>query len=361
MGAKGEQASFGRQTMSGHTESAFGRRGRAGWVLAAGLACALAMASGCSVRRFAIENMAGLFSEGAAAYASDKDPELIREAMPFSLKLIEGMLNELPDHRELLLAACSGFTQYAYVFLDQEADEVESGTLPVTAVSLGRFARPIQIDTKGGAAGEPAPSSPKLALAADLRTRSRGLYLRARDYGLRGLDAAHPGFWAALARSPKTAVQAARKDDVPLLYWTAAAWGSAIAISKEVPDLVADQIKMEALIDRALELDESYDHGAIHGFLITYERVRQGAAGSPESRIRPHFERAVELSNGQLAMPMVAYAESVSLQQQNRQEFEAMLRRALAISPDARPEWRLVNLVAQRRARWLLSRIDDLF
>ena len=42
-------------------------------------------------------------------------------------------------------------------------------------------------------------------------------------------------------------------------------------------------------------------------------------------------------------------------------EFKELLNRALAINPDAKPEWRLVNLVMQRRARWLLSRTDELF
>ena len=49
------------------------------------------------------------------------------------------------------------------------------------------------------------------------------------------------------------------------------------------------------------------------------------------------------------------------VQAQNRPEFEALLTRALAIDPDARPEWRLQNLIAQRRARWLMARADDLF
>jgi predicted anti-sigma-YlaC factor YlaD len=38
-----------------------------------------------------------------------------------------------------------------------------------------------------------------------------------------------------------------------------------------------------------------------------------------------------------------------------------MLGRALRIDPDQRPELRLATLIAQRRARWLLGRTDDLF
>jgi hypothetical protein len=118
---------------------------------------------------------------------------------------------------------------------------------------------------------------------------------------------------------------------------------------------------MEALIDRALELDESFDHGAIHGFLIAYEMSRQGAAGDPAARARQHFERAMALSGGQEAAPLLAMAESVAVQKQDVQQFDSLLQQALGIHPDAQPETRLVNLVMQRRARWLLSRKSDLF
>jgi predicted anti-sigma-YlaC factor YlaD len=151
------------------------------------------------------------------------------------------------------------------------------------------------------------------------------------------------------------------RADVPLLYWTAASWTSAIAVSKDRPDLVADQLYAEALIDRAFALDPDFDHGALHGFLISYEAARQGAPGDPLARSRAHFGRAVALTQGQLASPFVSLAETVAVQNQDRVEFESLLKRAQAIDPDARPEWRLQNLIVQRRARWLLAKEDDLF
>jgi predicted anti-sigma-YlaC factor YlaD len=69
----------------------------------------------------------------------------------------------------------------------------------------------------------------------------------------------------------------------------------------------------------------------------------------------------MELSNGQLAGPLVSYAEAVCVQQQDLKGFEILLQRAIAVNPDAKPEWRLLNLVTQRRAKWLLSRTDQLF
>jgi predicted anti-sigma-YlaC factor YlaD len=83
--------------------------------------------------------------------------------------------------------------------------------------------------------------------------------------------------------------------------------------------------------------------------------------GDFAARCKEHFDRAVRLSDGELASPFVSYAETVSVSKQNRAEFESLLNRALAVNPDIRPEWRLSNLIMQRRARWLLSREDELF
>ena len=131
-------------------------------------------------------------------------------------------------------------------------------------------------------------------------TDARWLHLHViRRSGLRGLEVRHPGITELLKTDPKTAVGMADKKDVPNLYWTAASWGSAISLGLHDPDLIADLPSVEAMIDRALALDETYDSGAIHSFLVTFEMIRQGAEGEPADRSRKHFERAVELSGGQ--------------------------------------------------------------
>ena len=196
---------------------------------------------------------------------------------------------------------------------------------------------------------------------AALRLRARKLYLRARDYGLRGLEVDHPGFATTLRQDAASAVKGARPEDVPLLYWTAASWGSVISLSKDDPDLLADLPLVEALIRRALDLEEGYDYGALHEFLITFQGSRSDTMGGSAEEARKHFDRAMELSGGHRASPLLALAESVSVRNQDRAEFESLLKRALAVDPDAKPEWRLANLVMQRRARWLLGRTDLIF
>ena len=78
---------------------------------------ATALVAGCSVRKFAINKLGDSLAESGTTFASDDDPELVGQALPFSLKLIEGLLDASPKHRGLLFAASSGFTQYSYSFV----------------------------------------------------------------------------------------------------------------------------------------------------------------------------------------------------------------------------------------------------
>src|SRR5438876_11833427 len=81
--------------------------------------------SGCSIRRYALNQAADALAGSGASFASDDDPELVKAAAPFSLKLMESLLAENPRHSGLLAAATAGFTQYSYAFVQQDADEAE--------------------------------------------------------------------------------------------------------------------------------------------------------------------------------------------------------------------------------------------
>jgi hypothetical protein len=184
------------------------------------------------------------------------------------------------------------------------------------------------------------------------------MYLRARGYGLRLLELDHPGISERLLTDPELAV--AEVDDVAALYWTGAAWGAAISLGKDKPDLVADLPAVLALLKRALQLDEAFGKGALHAMFIALDSLPANMGGSLE-RARNHFDRAVELSEGLSARPYVALAENVSVRTQDRKEFDEMLSRALAIDPHADPGSLLENLILQRRARHLLESADQLF
>jgi predicted anti-sigma-YlaC factor YlaD len=281
--------------------------------------------SGCSVERFATNRLADSLAAAGTTYASDDDPELVAAALPFSLKLMESVLASTPDHRGLLAATCAGFTQYAYAFVQQQAD--------------------------ADALEDPDRAWPGWY-------RARRLYLRARDYGLRGLDVAQPDFSTKLRAAPADAVTLAGASEVDLLYWTAVSWAAAIALAKDDPSMVAELPLVSALIDRALAVDEDWDRGTIHSFLVTYEMSRPDAAGERVANARVHFDRAIELSKGNDAGAHVAWAESVCLRREERSCFEQALQAAMRVDPDDHPPTRLANAIHQRRAAWLLAHVD---
>jgi len=134
-----------------------------------------------------------------------------------------------------------------------------------------------------------------------------------------------------------------------------------MAEDKSDMDMIADLNLIEPIMLRCLELDESFDQGALHAFMIAYQGGRSAQQGGGASKARSHFVRAEELAGDINVGPLVSLAESVSIGEQNRVEFERLLHQALDFNVDTHPPTRLANLVAQRRARLLLSRTDSLF
>ncbi len=293
------------------------------------LVCAAMALAGCgAIKGMAINSVADTLSKGTGdTFTRDNDVELIRDASAFALKLYESLLESVPRNKDLLVATCGGFTQYAYAFIQTDA------------IVLGEAHHDEVVK---------------------LDERALNMYIRARDYCLRAMDVRFAGMRAALAKDPAAALKRAEKSDVELLYWTAASWGSAISLGVDKPDLVIDLPTVRALAERALALDETWSNAAIHEMMIALDSLPEAIGGSPD-RARAHFKRAVEIQKGQAPGPYVALALGVSVPTQNVEEFRKLLEAALAIDPKANPSTQLVTLVTQRRARALLDQVDLLF
>jgi predicted anti-sigma-YlaC factor YlaD len=268
---------------------------------------------------------------GGSTYATDNDPLLVRDAVPFGLKTMEGLLSENPHHERLLATLAANFTQYTYAFIQADADRA---------------------DLEG-----------KLDAARAGRDRARNLYLRAREYGLRAIDERHHGLGARLraGRDLGPVLAKFEKRDVNLLYWTASSWALAISNGKGDMALVAGLPTPIAMMERALALDESWGEGALHEFFVTYDAIRSVAEGGGVERAKAHLERALQLSMNKKLGPRVAWAEGVLVQQQDRAAFERELKAVLSADAEEVPKYTLVNILAQQRARMLLDHVDDLF
>ena len=284
---------------------------------------------GCSFKKIAMQSLANALTEDStSAYAMDNDPQLVREALPFALKTMETLLQSTSNNKKLLTGTAAGFVQYSHAFV----------LLPANAIE--------KEDLKKARRG---------------RDRAKHLFLRARGYGLRALEVSHPGISDAIVKEPIAAVSRTDKKDVAALYWTGVAWGSAISVAKDDMALVAELPIVSAIMERALDLDESWQNGAIHEFFIRFDTNRSRAEGGGIDKAEKHFQRAMELNLGRSVSPIVSLAESVCVKQQNRARFESLLNQVLDFDVEQYAEYRLSNILARQRAQLLLADIEDLF
>jgi predicted anti-sigma-YlaC factor YlaD len=296
---------------------------------------AVVLTGSCSIQKLAVDAMSETLggTGGSSVFTSDNDPQLVKDSLPFALKLYETLLEQNPDHTGLLLNTGSGFVMYANAFVHTPAD-----MLPDI----------------------------KYKEQERMYNRAKKLYLRGRDYLLRALEIRHPGFKEHLQQKKQQEnlqelLGAMTKEDVAYLYWASAGWFGAISIDVFDVTLSVDIPTAKVLMDRAYELDPDFQNGMIHEFYITYYASMPPDMGGSEEKARHHFQKAVELTNGKSASPYVTLATTVSIKNQNEEEFTRLLNKALEIDPDADPDNRLLTIISQEKAQWYLEHKEDFF
>lgn len=282
---------------------------------------------GCSPKRLLLKQFDGVFDSIEYVYLTDDDPQLVKEAFPFNLKIIEILLDQDPDNREMLLTALSSFTMYSYGFLMEDAERL----------SLE--------DYKAG---------------KELYDRANKLFKRALQYGLRGMELEYPEFaiWLEQREIDKNPFV---EEDITYLYWYSAALGGLISSSHGNPIYVVDLPKVGWLLEKSIELDGAWNNGALYSAMISFTMSRPDAVENREQVARNYFDKAVKASSGKDCSVFVRFAESVCIKNQNKYEFIEKLNYVLNFNIESVKELRLTNTMAQSRAKWLMERIDELF
>jgi predicted anti-sigma-YlaC factor YlaD len=284
---------------------------------------------GCSVKQMAVNSVGSMLAEGGSGttFTGENDPELVRDALPFTMKLHELLLEKNPDQTELLLATGRLFIMYAHAFVKEEA-----GYLPDE-----------EIETK-----------------LWMLKRAERLYLRGQEYVGRAMEIRHPGFSKKMDDGRYgEALADMESEDVPYLYWCGVGWMGAYSATGFDLSLMSLRMKALPLLEKVLELDEAFESGAVHEFFLAYYGALPVAMGGNHEKARSHFDKALSFSNGNKIGPYISLARTVSVANQDAGEFRKLLGKAVEFDPDICPEHRLVNTIAKRRARWLLDHIED--
>ena len=264
----------------------------------------------------------------AAVFTEDSDPELVRDALPFAIKMYEALLFSTPRHQGLMLTTGSLFIMYANAFVQGPAEMLPFYEWEAREEGLAR---------------------------------AKQLYLRGHRILLNALEQRHRGFTSAgqSVEAMQSFAQRFRPRDVPFLYWAVASGLAAFSLDVFDFDLAANIPVWHVMIERAFELDPDFD--GLDEFLLLYFASLPESLGGDRERARFHFERAMARSGGNSTAALISYARAISVREHDFDTFEELLERVLAINPDDNPSTRLVTILDQRKARWLLYNADDFF
>lgn len=194
--------------------------------------------------------------------------------------------------------------------------------------------------------------------------RAKALYARARDYGLRALKNKSAAFAKGLegdAAAFRDGLASFDASDVPLIFWTANAWGNLVNVSIADPSVIVDLPKVNAMMAFVLAKDETYFYGGAHLYFGTIlATIPKNLGGKPDSA-KAHFDRCLAIGDSTLLLAHVYMAKSYCVQVQDRELFQRLLATVDETPLEVLPEFRLVNAIAKRKATLLAARADDLF
>ncbi len=302
-------------------------------LMAVGLSLAVLSATGCNLNKLAADQTASLLTEGAPALEGFWDWELAGLGTPGALMQLEAMLAISPDNEVLALNLAKAYVGYGVGWVENDYE---------IQYAKGDFD------------------------ASDrTRHRARLLYLRARNLALRcmrnradGLDAALRAGGAEL--TAYLAKHYRDKDDVPPLFWAGLAWGAAINMGLDQPDLLADMGIAKAIVQRSAELDDLYFNGGVYVFLGGMEAAMPKALGGDPEKGALMFEKGLARTQRRNHMLHVNYARIYAVNAQNRGLYVKLLNEVIE-SGDLGNDVRLNNKIARIRAVRYLSQVDDLF
>lgn len=243
------------------------------------------------------------------------DIALVCEGTPALLLMIDGLIAADPS-RQLLVAGTQAYSAYAGALVD---------------------------------CGDPS--------------RAAQLSLKAKEYGtalLFRVQQFREGYAKPLPEFTR-ALAAFTVDDVEPLFWGGYSWAQWVWYQNGAPVAMADLPKIERIMQRVLELDETVYYGAAHIFLGVYFGSRPALYGGNFALSRQHFERALAIGKREFLMAQVLYAENYARMVFDRQLFESLLTEVLDFPLDRKPEVALSNQLAKNRAKRLLAKIDEYF
>jgi len=248
------------------------------------------------------------------AILNNNDLATVEAGGPAYLLMVDSLLYRNPDNESLLRKASNIYTEYTTVFVKDQA-------------------------------------------------RAKKLTEKALNYALRAICVRRSktcGFREVNFQEFKNILLSLEIKDVPDLFALGSAWSVWIQMHREDWNAVAEISRVEAIMERVIELDEFYQDGGAHLYLGILATFFPPALGGKPDVGRKHFERALEISKDKNLMVKVLYAQYYARLMFDQKLHDRLLNEVLDGKTDV-PGYTLSNTLAQQRARELLKSGKDYF
>lgn len=267
-----------------------------------------------------------------SAFMGEKDSVIVQEVLPLLVKLYEIMVIENPTHQGTAIMAGQLNIMYGNLCVQTPAEKMEVDQLDK---QISEF------------------------------NRAKYHYLKGRNYILDAFESRWPGFTQVFLSSDSDeinkAIQKIVKSDVNAAYWAAASSLLSWSLNPLDIDMLSSIAGPVALLEKAAELDPDYSNGAIWDALSQFYAAAPIDFGGDVERAKMCYQEALRVSGGKSPGIYVTYAETFCKTAGDREGYVNALEKALAIDVDADEANRLMGVISQQKAKYLLDHVDDYF
>lgn len=242
------------------------------------------------------------------------DPETIKKGVPAYLILISSMIKGDPDNPDLLESGAKLYGAYASGFTDSNESK-------------------------------------------------KALSNRAFSYASRAMCIRNAGFCDVKSISYfeyEKRLNTVGASQVKPLFIFVSSWAGVIEANSSDWNAVAELPKVKAGIMRVIDIDETVNAGNAHLYMAVMESLLPPTLGGKPELAKKHFDRAIEISNGENQMARVLYAEKYARMMFDRELHDKLLKQV--VESDTGPQDQiLINTLAKQRAAELLLHADEYF
>ena len=192
----------------------------------------------------------------------------------------------------------------------------------------------------------------------DYYSKSLDLFVISRNYLFNALDLKYENFIQKMRNKEQISF---KKEDIDYIYWLSGSLAGSIQASQGDPQYLIDLPNIKWLLENAIVVDPDWQKGALSAAMMSVYLNDLSGDKNAQKTALSFFDLAEKQSNGLNASIYVTLAENYAVSKQDKKLFIELLDKAINIDVNKDKSLKQANKLSQSRAKWLKSRVDDLF